>query len=92
MNHFKDKFAAEQNEWLKAEFLELYKAIFNKSCQQQRRDRPQMMTVKELSEATGVSQYAIRKMYKSNEIPYVKSGVKVLINRDTFTSHLKGNI
>lgn len=92
MNDFKDKFITGQNEWLKAEFLELYKAIFNKACQQQRKDKPQMMTVKELSEATGVSQYAIRKMCKSNEIHYVKSGVKVLINKETFTNHLKGNI
>ncbi len=41
---------------------------------------PKMMTVRELAKATGFSQYGIRCMIKEGKIPYVKAGVKYLLN------------
>lgn len=40
------------------------------------------MSIKEICLETGLSQHYIRQMVKNNEIPYIKSGNKVLINYD----------
>lgn len=51
-------------------------------------DVPTMVTINELSEKTGVSTFAIRKMVKNNKIVYVTIGKKVLINYEKFLQYL----
>lgn len=53
---------------------------------------PQMLTVKELSERTGVSEHIIRKLCKTGEIHYIKTGVKYLINYNRFLDYLNGTM
>ena len=48
-----------------------------------------MFTIKRLAELTGISEYHIRGLCKRNEIPYRKSGVKYLINYETFKEYLR---
>ena len=50
---------------------------------------PQMVTIKELSELTGISQYCIRGLCKHNEIKYIKTGTKVLINYQRFLDYME---
>lgn len=50
---------------------------------------PQMVTIKELSELTGISQYCIRGLCKRNEIKYIKTGTKVLINYQRFLDYME---
>ncbi len=38
------------------------------------------MSVPDAARATGLSEYCIRNKIKSNEIPYIKSGVKFLVD------------
>lgn len=52
---------------------------------------PRMMTIKQLSELTGISQFHIRRLIKSNRINYKQSGVKYLVNVDKFVEYLNGN-
>lgn len=40
------------------------------------------MSINEVCKATGLSQHFVRQMVKNKEIPYIKSGNKVLINYD----------
>lgn len=49
---------------------------------------PQMVTVNQLAELTGLSAYSIRKLCKQNEIHYYKVGKKVLINYNKFLEYL----
>lgn len=49
---------------------------------------PQMVTVNQLAELTGLSAYSIRKLCKQNEIHYYKAGKKVLINYNKFLEYL----
>ncbi len=41
---------------------------------------PKMMTVSQLCKATGISQYAIRRLLKQGKLPAIYSGNKALIN------------
>jgi excisionase family DNA binding protein len=50
---------------------------------------PQMVTIKKLSELTGLSQYCIRGLCKRNEIKYIKAGTKILINYQRFLDYMK---
>lgn len=50
-----------------------------------------MVTIKELALETGVSEHHIRKLCKTNQIQYIKSGVKYLINYERFMDYLNGN-
>lgn len=40
------------------------------------------MSINEVCKATGLSQHFVRQMVRNNEIPFIKSGSKVLINYD----------
>ena len=40
------------------------------------------LSINEVCKATGLSQHFVRQMVKNKEIPYIKSGNKVLINYD----------
>ena len=51
---------------------------------------PKMVTIKELAQQTGISEYAIRKLCATNQITYIKSGTKFLINYDRFVDYLNG--
>lgn len=55
-----------------------------------KRSIPRMATIQEVAEKTGVSKYAIRKLIKRNEIIYIKSGTKYLVNFDRFLDYLNG--
>lgn len=55
-------------------------------------DIPQMLTIKELSECTGLSESHIRTLCKTNKIKYIRAGVKYLINYDRFIDYLNGTI
>ena len=50
-----------------------------------------MVTIKELALETGVSEHHIRKLCKTNQIQYIKTGVKYLINYERFIDYLNGN-
>ena len=49
---------------------------------------PSMLTIKEVSLRTGLSQGFIRKLCINNEIVFVKSGKKYLINYNKFIDFL----
>ena len=49
---------------------------------------PRMVTIKELSELTGLSQYCIRGLCKQGNIKYLKSGTKTLINYQRFLEYM----
>lgn len=49
---------------------------------------PRMRTIKEVSQETGVSYDALRKMCLRKEIPHIKCGKKFLINLDRFIDYL----
>ncbi len=51
---------------------------------------PRMTTIRETAKATGMSEYAVRKMVKQNEVVFVKAGTKYLINFDRFVDFLNG--
>lgn len=51
---------------------------------------PHMVTIRKAAELTGVSQYAIRRMCRSGEIVFIKTGTKYLINIDRFMDYLNG--
>lgn len=53
---------------------------------------PQMLTIRELAEHTGLSESHIRKLCKTNKIKYIRAGVKYLINYDRFIDYLNGTI
>lgn len=83
---------SQETEWLKDDMLDFYAYTLKKRTKKKHRDEnsPRMMTVKELAEATGISQYAIRKLCGNNEIHYIKSGVKILINYERFLEYMGG--
>ncbi|MBR1709975.1 MAG: hypothetical protein IJ719_14300 [Clostridia bacterium] len=43
-----------------------------------------MKTIKQASEETGLSQYAIRQLILSNKIKYIRCGVKYMVNIVSF--------
>ena len=45
---------------------------------------PRMVTIKKLSEQTGISEFHIRRLIKSNRIKYIRTGTKYLVNFDKF--------
>lgn len=51
---------------------------------------PKMVTVKEAAKLTGMTEYFIRSKLRNNEIVYVKTGTKYLINFNLFIDFLNG--
>ena len=51
---------------------------------------PKMVTIKELSNLTGISEYCIRKLCKQNKIHFIQTGIKVLINYERFLDYMNG--
>lgn len=51
---------------------------------------PRMTTIRETAKITGVSEYAIRKLIKKNEVIFIRSGAKYLLNLDRFIDFLNG--
>lgn len=49
---------------------------------------PKMMTVKQVSEQTGISEFHIRRLIKANRIKYIRAGAKYLVNFDKFVEYL----
>ena len=49
---------------------------------------PKMMTVKQVSEQTGISEFHIRRLIKTNRIKYIRTGTKYLVNFDKFVEYL----
>ncbi|MEE1009026.1 MAG: helix-turn-helix domain-containing protein [Agathobacter sp.] len=49
---------------------------------------PRMVTIKELSELTGLSQYCIRGLCKQGIIKCIKAGTKSLINYEKFLEYM----
>ena len=49
---------------------------------------PRMVTIKKLSEQTGISEFHIRRLIKSNRIKYIRTGTKYLVNFDKFVEYL----
>lgn len=49
---------------------------------------PKMLTIRQLAEQTGISEYAIRRMCKNNEITFIKTGSKYLVNFNLFLDFL----
>ncbi|MBQ8799574.1 MAG: helix-turn-helix domain-containing protein [Lachnospiraceae bacterium] len=50
-----------------------------------------MLTIKELSTRTGISEHHIRTLCKTNQIIHIRTGVKYLINYERFIDYLNGN-
>ena len=46
-----------------------------------------MKTIKQASEETGLSQYAIRQLIKSDKIKYIRCGVKYMINMSSLLKY-----
>lgn len=53
---------------------------------------PEMHTIKETSERSGLSYDTIRKMCLKNEIVFIKTGRKYLINWNRFIDYLNGEL
>lgn len=51
---------------------------------------PQMRTIKEMTELTGLSYTFLRKLCLQNEIVHIRTGKKYLINYDRFVDYLNG--
>ena len=51
---------------------------------------PKMLTVRQTAKEANMSEYFIRNLIRKNEIYYVKSGSKYLINYDLFIDYLYG--
>lgn len=49
-----------------------------------------MKTIKKASEETGLSQYAIRKLIKTNKIKYIRCGVKYMVNMSSLREYCEG--
>lgn len=49
-----------------------------------------MVTIKEAASRTGLSYDCIRKMCLNNQIVYIKTGVKFLINWEKLVAYLNG--
>ena len=49
---------------------------------------PRMVTIKKLSEQTGISEFHIRRLIKSNRIKYIRTGTNYLVNFDKFVEYL----
>lgn len=51
-----------------------------------------MKKYKELTLQHGITEYAIRKMVKNGEIPFIKSGKKYLINVENLIKYINGEL
>lgn len=51
---------------------------------------PRMLTLKQCSKETGLSYEYLRKLCLQNEIVYVKTGTKYLINADKLADYFNG--
>lgn len=51
---------------------------------------PKMVTINELAKLVDISTYAIRRLVKTNQITYFRSGTKILINLNKFIDFLNG--
>lgn len=49
-----------------------------------------MKTIKQASEETGLSQYAIRQLIKSDKIKYIRCGVKYMVNMSSLLAYCEG--
>ena len=49
---------------------------------------PRMLTIKEVSKESGVSEHFVRSLCWQNKITYVKAGRKFLINYDRYVDYL----
>ena len=50
-----------------------------------------MLTIKEAAALVdGLTEYRVRELCKSGELPTVKAGKKYLINKETFLRYLRG--
>ena len=53
------------------------------------RRKPHICTIDQLSKETGISAYTIRRWVKSGKVKHLRSGIKYLINYDTFVDFLE---
>lgn len=53
---------------------------------------PRMATIQSLSDETGISYYAIRKLCLEKKIVFIKSGNKYLVNVEKFRDYLNGEV
>lgn len=53
-------------------------------------DFPTMLTPRELAAQSGMSEFAIRRMIRQNEIVYIRVGKKFLVNAEKFKEKLNG--
>ena len=51
----------------------------------------QFMGIKEAVAATGLSEYYLRNQIRDNKIPYIKSGIKILINMPQLIEQLNAD-
>lgn len=51
---------------------------------------PRMLPIKAAAKESGLSYDAIRKLCMQKKIPFIRSGVKYLINMDRFADYLNG--
>lgn len=49
---------------------------------------PQMVTISECAELSGLAKYAVRRLVFDNKVKYVKLGKKYLINFDSLIEYL----
>ena len=49
-----------------------------------------MLSIKELSSITGISEHQIRQLCKTNKIIHIRAGTKYLINYERFLDYLNG--
>ena len=49
---------------------------------------PKMLTIREVPERTGISQFHIRRLLKDKQITHIRAGKKYLINFDKFIEYL----
>lgn len=49
---------------------------------------PEMKTISEASENTGLTKYHIRKLVLQGKVKFVRSGVKYLLNMDSLINYL----
>lgn len=49
---------------------------------------PEMKTISEASEITGLTKYHIRKLVLQGKVKFVRSGVKYLLNMDSLINYL----
>jgi len=52
---------------------------------------PNMVSIRQAAEATGLSYYCISGLCKANRINYIKSGTKIFVNLNSFIKFLNNN-